>query len=147
MRKKKCNLICFRIPEGGSEDAEERIKHDYDCLTKIFQAENVDPNDIENIFRVGKKNESIPRPLIVKFLDIKTKDAYLDKTSEIMHCKIPTQSRRIQALHENQKFTESASIFGKRLMTHYMQADIPKMDWRNLRGHHLLHNIPEIETY
>ena len=65
-----------------------------------------------------------------------TNNNFLDKISEIMHRKIPTHSRRIQALHENKKFTESASIFGKRLITHYKQADIPKMDWRNLLGHH-----------
>ena len=50
-----------------------------------------------------------------------------------MHKKIPTHSRRITALHENKKLTESASIFGKRLMMHYIQADIPKMDYRNLQ--------------
>ena len=71
----------------------------------------------------------------------------MDKLSKIMHKKIPTHSRRITALHENKKLTESASIFGKRLMMHYIQADIPKMDYRNLLGHHLLHKLPEIETY
>ena len=75
IEKKKCNLIFFRIPENESEIAETRIKHDYDCLVKIIGQQECDPTDIANIFRVDKKSDR-PRPLIVKFHDIKIKQKY-----------------------------------------------------------------------
>ena len=76
IEKKKSNLIFFKIPENTNEDVETRIKHDYDCLTQIFGEQNTEPTDIANIFRVGKKNEERPRPLIVKFNDVQTKQKY-----------------------------------------------------------------------
>ena len=76
IEKKKSNLIFFKIPEGCDDNIETRIKHDYDCLAEIFGEQNIEPTDIANIFRVGKKNEENPRPLIVKFNDFKTKQKY-----------------------------------------------------------------------
>ena len=81
------------------------------------------------------------------FKDINTKKEFLDKLSNVMHKKIPTHSRRISALHQNMNNHECASVFGKRILLHYIQADIPQMDYKNLLGHHLLHKLPETENY
>ena len=81
------------------------------------------------------------------FKSIKTKKEFQDKLSNVMHKKIPTHSRRINALHQNMNNTECASIFAKRILLHYIQADITQMDYRNLLGHHLLHKLPDTEHY
>ena len=61
--------------------------------------------------------------------------------------KIPTHSRRIQALSEAKKTTETSSMFFKRVETLYRQADIPTMSWTNLLAHLCLLKIPEADCH
>ena len=79
IEKKKNNLIFFKVPESNDENPESRIKDDYKCLSDIFGQQNIDPEDISNIFPVGKKSEENMRLLVVKFVDLQTKQKYSDK--------------------------------------------------------------------
>ena len=80
IEKKKNNLIFFKIPESSSEIVEDRLKHDFDCLRELYQPEFVEQNEINNLFRVGKKNDLNARPLIVKFRDYDIKEKYITET-------------------------------------------------------------------
>ena len=71
----------------------------------------------------------------------------MDRIEEVMLRKIPTHSRRIQALSEAKKPTETSSMFFKRVETLYRQADIPTMSWTNLLAHLCLLKIPEADCH
>ena len=80
IEKKKNNLIYFKIPESSSDNVENRLKHDFECLQKVYDTDFVMHNDISNLFRVGKKNENNARPLVVKFRDTETKEKFIART-------------------------------------------------------------------
>ena len=79
IERKKNNLIYFKIPEINSESIEARIRHDFERLKDINGEDNIDAQEISNVFRVGKKSETA-RPLIVKFKDQITKEKYIERT-------------------------------------------------------------------
>ena len=75
VEKKRDNLIYFNIPESSSDDIEQRIKHDFECIQEIYGEDVAKKDDISNIFRVGKKSEKA-RPLVIKFCDGNKKQEY-----------------------------------------------------------------------
>ena len=81
------NLILYNIPESEKEKPEERVKDDCQKLKDIFSRKQLimDPTKIENIFRLGKKENlkstERPRPLLLKF------DTQEYRKSVIQFCK------------------------------------------------------------
>ena len=71
----------------------------------------------------------------------------MTRINDVMLRKIPTHSRRIQALSESKKINETSSMYYKRLETLYKQLDIPGMAWTNLLAHLGLLKIPEAECH
>ena len=67
------NLILYNIPESEEEKPEERVKDDCQKIKEILARNQIilDPTKIENIFRLGKKenlkNKENARPLLLKF--------------------------------------------------------------------------------
>ena len=79
IEKKKCNMIYFHIPESDDENVAERIKHDYERFVDLYGSDTARKEDIDNIYRVGKKSTD-PRPLVIKFTDTDTKQKYCKLT-------------------------------------------------------------------
>ena len=79
--------------------------------------------------------------------DITTKKEVKDRINDMMLNKIPTHSHRIQCLSEPKKNKQTSSMYFKRLKLHYSQADIERMNWKNLLAHQVLNKIPETEIY
>ena len=97
--KKKNNLIYFRIPESDSEEIEQRIKHDFESIVNLYAPETVTPNEISNIFRVGKKSDNA-RPL-VKFSDQIVKKKYVERTfGKKLSLKVGNEIIGIPATHD-----------------------------------------------
>ena len=80
IKKKRNNLIYFNIPESSSENIEDKLKHDFGMLEQIYGRNYLKSENIENLFRVGKKVEEGNRPLIVKFSDRQTKEVFVEKS-------------------------------------------------------------------
>ena len=100
VEKKRLNLIYFYIPESSSEIIEERIKHDYNLLTKAYRTNFVQASDISNIFRVGKKSDS-HRPLIVRFKDEVTKKKYVTESfGRKLTLKIDNEEINVSCSHD-----------------------------------------------
>ena len=59
--------------------------------------------------------------------NITTKQELMDRLDEVMLKKIPTHSRRIQALSEGKRHNKTASMYFKRLEILYKQSGIQKM--------------------
>ena len=79
--------------------------------------------------------------------DITTKQELMDRLDQVMLKKIPTHSRRIQALSEAKKHNETSSMYFKRLEVLYKQSDIPSMAWTNLLANLGLLKLPEAECF
>ena len=62
------NIIIYRVEEVDSR--EERVKADKDFCTQLFNEVlelNVQESDVRSIFRIGKKEQNLDRPLLVQF--------------------------------------------------------------------------------
>ena len=109
VEKKKNNLIYFNLPESSSENPEERINHDFECFSKVL-GPSVDPTDISNIFRIGKKCIDKPRPLIVRFQDLKSKQKYCDLSFDrSLKLLWNNESIKIGSAHDKTKTQREAS--------------------------------------
>ena len=76
---KKNNLVYFGIPETVAEEPAEKLEYDRGVFIEINgeKEEEFDDEQITDMFRIGKKSENAPRPLIVKFKDFETRSEYL----------------------------------------------------------------------
>ena len=63
--KRKCNLSVINLPESRSTSGEDRKKEDITLLSDIIKEELRINVKIENAFRVGAKQNSRPRMMIV----------------------------------------------------------------------------------
>ena len=71
---KEQNLVYFNFPEKDDGSVAEKMKHDFNLLSKAYK--EIDPKEITNMFRVGKKSGK-DRPLVVKYVSMDTKNSYL----------------------------------------------------------------------
>ena len=60
-QKRERNIAVRNIPESNKPDEKERIEEDRNAIMNML---NLDPEDIESVYRVGKKVEGMPRVLI-----------------------------------------------------------------------------------
>ena len=74
---RKKNIIIYRIPEKKTDNVSERKASDTnfvkDMLDGVFNV-NLEENDIEKMFRLGRWNEDKARPLLVAFKSCEMKD-------------------------------------------------------------------------
>ena len=79
---KKNNMVYFSVPESGSDSVEERIKHDYQQIREAHDEDIIHHNQIETMFRVGKKGTTA-RPLVVKFKTFENKQRALKNSGDL----------------------------------------------------------------
>ena len=80
---KKTNIVYFNVPESNDESLSDRVKFDYEKLKEIHEEDMIKHTDIQNIFRVGKKQENLDRPLIVRFKSVEIKNEVLKQTADL----------------------------------------------------------------
>lgn len=80
---KKCNLIYFNVPESSKEESTDRMKDDFKLLTESYSDTKIVPNDINAIFRVGKKDDNVTRPVVVKFANVETRKRVLTANEDL----------------------------------------------------------------
>lgn len=75
-RSRRNNLLIKGLAEVGNEDyeASEKLVRDF-CSRQLKIT--LQPGDIERAHRIGRHRPNFARPLIVKFLNFKTKDSVL----------------------------------------------------------------------
>lgn len=75
-RSRRNNLLIKGLVEEEKEDyeASEKLVRDF-CSSKLKI--NLQPGDIERAHRIGQPRPDFTRPLIIKFLNFKTKDSLL----------------------------------------------------------------------
>ncbi|ESO09096.1 hypothetical protein HELRODRAFT_169037 [Helobdella robusta] len=76
------NLVIFNLPEKENQN-------DRELMMKIFKhiSKDMSDNGIEKVFRLGKKNESVIRPVLIKLDSLGTKGDLLKHASKIMSLK------------------------------------------------------------
>ena len=83
---RKNNIIIYRMPESDSEDNKERIAFDNDFVNDLaqnglkLQKEQI---PINKIYRLGKKNAEVARPLLVKFESPEAKDHVMNNLNKL----------------------------------------------------------------
>ncbi len=82
---RKCNIICHNIPESSSSISETRKKHDLDFTKRLLNV--LDANDglnsIKTVKRLGKKDDSKIRPMLIVFDNCEIKSYLLSKCMEL----------------------------------------------------------------
>ena len=83
-RRKKNNLVLINVPEPKATKTENRIKEDREMFFTLYDIEegSFQEKTIQNMFRIGRKEDEKIRPLVVKFLDEETKTKYLKESRD-----------------------------------------------------------------
>lgn len=82
--KRKKNIIVYNLKESENSEATERYKWDVAQCKRIFQQELSQENlKIENLIRLGQKNEARNRPLLVKLENEEEKKEILKKAKQL----------------------------------------------------------------
>ena len=83
------NIILYNIPESEAEAADERIKEDCNKIKDILEIKKLKlcPQKIENIFRLGRKDDIAtkgrPRPILLKFDTLEYKKEVLSYCKDL----------------------------------------------------------------
>ena len=83
IESKKSNLIYFNIPESDCENAADRMKEDFALVNATYDDLELRPTDVYTLFRVGKKMNDRPRPLILKFISVEKKKEVLSGSGKL----------------------------------------------------------------
>ena len=100
IESKKANIVYFNVPESNDEDISERMKFDFGTLNKVHDNDVIKHSQISNIYRVGKKQDNIDRPLIVRFKSVVNKENVLKKTGDLK-LRWNNEVRRVYASIDN----------------------------------------------
>ena len=79
---KKNNIVYFGVPESNNDSVEVRMKHDYDLVSEAHDENIINHDQIETMFRVGKKGTAT-RPLVVKFKSNEQKQRALKNSGDL----------------------------------------------------------------
>ena len=93
-KQKQHNVCIFNMPESNDEKDEENYKQDIIKLKSTLNGKIViEKEDIKSIYRIGiKKNESRPRPLIIKFTNIEKRNEAI-KLDDLVYCSNDIETR------------------------------------------------------
>ncbi|KAI3382084.1 hypothetical protein SNEBB_008569 [Seison nebaliae] len=71
--KRKRNIVLYNVQESHKTEGEQRKKDDEKMCKELFDVIDVQNAEIENCFRMGKKEEGRKRPLLVILKETKSK--------------------------------------------------------------------------
>ena len=83
IESKKSNLIHFNIPESDCENAGDRMKEDFALVNAAYDDLELRPTNVYTLFRVGKKMNVRPRPLILEFNSVEKKKEVLSDSGKL----------------------------------------------------------------
>lgn len=84
--RKKKNVIMFNLKESLEGEAEKRYKEDLERSMKIFAVElGIQDLTIEKVFRIGKKQDDMNRPMIIKLGSEEDRLTVLRKAKILRH--------------------------------------------------------------
>ena len=84
--KRRNNMIIYRMPESTAASVESRKKEDFDYCMLLFQdvLEVECGNDaIQYMFRVGKKDQTRVRPVMVMFRETRVKNEIMESLGKL----------------------------------------------------------------
>ncbi len=82
--ERKNNLLFFKIPESDSDDYALRMEYDFSCVKTLYENYCViEPKNVKNLFRIGKKEDGKVRPLLVKFENSELKTNLLRNSKDL----------------------------------------------------------------
>jgi len=88
MEKRKRNIILYRVPEKRTDNVTERKTTDFvfvkdllDCVINL----QVNEQDIEKMYRLGRWSEDRTRPLLVSFKNIDMKEDIITNLRNLKH--------------------------------------------------------------
>ena len=83
IENRKTNLILFGVPESVEEELADRLESDFLKVNDILaQKTEITRNEIQDIFRIGKKNDR-HRPLLIKLCDEEAKTRVLRASKDL----------------------------------------------------------------
>ena len=140
IKTKEQNLVYFNFPEKDDGSIAEKMKHDFKLLSKAYNKE-IDPKEITNMFRVGKKSGK-DRPLIVKYGSMDIKNSYL-KSSGYLKIKHEDEIKSVYvSIDRTQKQREKHRKLVEELKTKKQE---PGNESLVIRGEKIVQNF-QIET-
>ena len=80
--KKRNNVILFNLPESTEESPESAYKEDFsNTLNAIDPNNELLSTDITDLYRIGQKQESKERPVIIRFRTLEKRNEILNTTT------------------------------------------------------------------
>ena len=83
IESKKCNIVYYNVPESSKNESADRMKDDFDLITKSYSETAIAHTDVTSIFRVGKKDDNKARPIVVKYINLETKKRILNGSENL----------------------------------------------------------------
>jgi hypothetical protein len=102
---KQMNICIFKLPEANLSDDKKDLIDDVKKLKEIFQNKvSLEKNDVKEIYRIGRKDKSNSRPVIIKLTSVEKKFELLKQT-ELYYGKerifiAPDRTRKQQTDHK-----------------------------------------------
>lgn len=99
--KRRNNIIIYKLTESKAVGADTRKKDDLDeCITLFQQVLEVEcgEQDIQSMFRLGKRDEKIIRPLLVAFKKTETKNIVMEMLTKLAEAE--DKFRKLSVMHD-----------------------------------------------
>ena len=135
-KSKESNMIYFGLPESDDDSIAVRMRQDFKFLSEAY-GKDIDNEEINNIFRVGKKENGKIRPLVVKYASSTVKDKFL-KSSGDLKIKFNNQMKPIYASVDR---TEKQRESHKKLVEEFKRRKQSGEENIVIRGERIIENF------
>ena len=93
--KKKNNLMMFRLPESSDQSPAEAFKEDFVNIINIIDPQkNLSSTDIVDLYRIGEKDASKTRPVVIRFNSTEKRNEMLKLRN--LYCETKDNSPKVQ---------------------------------------------------
>ena len=90
--QRSANIIMYNVPESASEQSQDKIKDDQqfclDVFNKVLKVK-INAADIKRTVRLGKRTDSVNRPLLMQFRDRILKNMIMESLSALKEADEP----------------------------------------------------------
>ena len=102
IEKRRRNIVIYRVAELQTENVEERKRDDMSFLVDMGRkglGVDIEDTDVEQFYRLGRKEEGKERPLLVKFAREEKKQEVMENLKELRGAN-DDRIRRVSIAHD-----------------------------------------------
>ena len=93
--RKKNNLMMFKLPESPNQSPAEAFKEDFVNIMNIIDPKkSLSSTDVIDVFRIGEKDASKTRPVVIRFSSTEKRNEMLQLRN--LYCKTKDNSSKVQ---------------------------------------------------